>query len=351
MNTIKKHLFFLCWFFSCSLVPAKWFWGSRGSNIPITLLEMQKFTQGFVQDVLNFNKSGRRHSALRRIQPSIGCRFIPFEDRIQPPKPGNVLRIATLGDSCTQGCAASGNKLTRIFCRIFWKKRFPVSKSKSWTPRWGPILPTRDWSDLKMLWWKYHPESRDGLFRMEWSLGSLQQDSGVRVMSGGSVAFYNVMEQFRTFQFIHYLIAKVKEKVSGRAAAKQRTFRVPLAGYEKKIWTIWLISPRRTRSRSCWSRPPQNLPDNFSAPLLFPYSFEILLKIHEAYNDIVRKVAAERGVFLLDLERDPSNEKRRATTCRRMESISMPQDAALWQKILLKRSWKSIFSFADSTNR
>ena len=40
----------------------------------------------------------------------------------------------------------------------------------------------------------------------------------------------------------------------------------------------------------------------FEPSWIFPYPKEDLIPIHERYNQVVRKVAAEKSVFLIDLE-------------------------------------------------
>jgi lysophospholipase L1-like esterase len=272
--------------------------GFRYSPTP---LEVRRFTddpRGIVDREIRFwNKDGVERFVKDAHQLWVPKRS-PLERHRLEPEPG-VLRIATLGDSCTAHCVST-------------RKTFPGLAEKFLNARGGrrvEILNAgvashssfQGLQRLKHAVLPYRPDVLTVFFGWNdhWITGT--PDSEVRLRSEWETALVNALDHFRIYQAGSYALAKLRGAGGARSRKNGREAvpRVDLNGYEANLREIVGLA-RGSGMRVLFITAPQEIRD-WNNPDLLPLPTERVVELHARYNDVVRKVARETGAGLVDL--------------------------------------------------
>jgi len=266
-----------------------------------TPLEVRHFTddpQGVVdREVRLRNRLGRERFQKDAHQLWVPKRS-PLERHRLEPEPG-VLRIATLGDSCTAYCVSS-------------RKSFPELTEQLVNARGGHRVEVlnagvasyssfQGLQRLKHAVLPYRPEVLTVFFGWNdhWITGT--PDSEVRLRSEWETALVNALDHSRIFQAGSYALAKLRGETSDRSRESGGDFllRVDLESYEANLSEIADVA-RDAGAQVLFITAPQEIVD-WNNPDLLPLPTEGVVALHGRYNDVVRKVAGETGADLLDL--------------------------------------------------
>jgi len=280
-----------------------------GFQYSSTPLEVRRFIddpQGIVDREIRFwNRDGVERFVKDAHQLWVPKRS-PLERHRLEPEPG-VLRIATLGDSCTAHCVSSRKsfpELTEQLLNARGGRRVEILNAgvASYSSFQGlqhlkhAVLPYRPDVVTVFFGWNDH-----------WITGT--PDSEVRLRSEWETALINALDHSRIFQAGAYTLAKVRGGGGGRSQERGRdpVLRVDLNSYEANLREIVDVA-RGSGVRVLFITAPQEIVD-WENPDLLPLPTERVVALHARYNDVVRKVAGEIGADLVDLavlvERQP----------------------------------------------
>jgi lysophospholipase L1-like esterase len=290
-----------------SLLPALVLFGSievalrvAGFQHSETPLEVRRFLedpQGIVDRELAWrNRDGVERFVKDRHQlwvPSTS----PLERHALRAEPG-VFRIATLGDSCTAYCVSTRDsfpKLAERFLNASGEGRFEVLNAgvAAYSSHQGlqrlqhAVLPYRPDLITVYFGWNDH-----------WITGTPDRDVALR--SEIETRLVNALDHLRLYQAGRLLLARLRARGASDEARSAPVPRVDLAGYRENLREIVRVA-RAEGIDVLLLTAPQDLRDWDNAELQ-PLSTEALVALHARYNDVVRAVAAEAGVELLDLD-------------------------------------------------
>lgn len=270
------------------------------SNMP---LEMVLLTREKVEGIVGWNN---QDGVIRFKKDPIQL-WVPvhsFEEKVSQKKPAGTTRIATLGDSCTQGCVDAERPyefhpypqmLEEILNTKISDRKMEVLNASV-----GSYSSFQGFKRLEHVVLKYHPDLLTIYFGWNDHWITAQEDKNSCMISDETVAIFNVMERFRFFQFLNYLIAKLRKGTLSDIPQDEVTVRVALEDYAENLNRM--IDLAQTRNiRVLLITAPSNL-RNWKPTVFFPYPRELLESVHRNYNDAVRQVAQSHGVSLLDLE-------------------------------------------------
>jgi lysophospholipase L1-like esterase len=261
-----------------------------------------------------------------RLDPSLEVKgaalnSLGFRDREFPPRRDGVLRVLSLGDSCTFG-QLGGKHMGYV------AQPYPLRLQRQIERRYGP--------DRVEVFNAGIPgyNSRHGVLLLETKLRDLQPDI-VTVRYGWNDHFLSAAGEGVNFyaeprtavgRWIEALLLRTKiypfakrlglelralhtpvmEQQMGAWLEQPRWVpTVPLDDYEQNLRRIVEIA--RSRGARVWlltsprnPAPSQLAIDNVS--LLNKISYDELMKIHDQYNDVVRRVGRELGVLVVDMD-------------------------------------------------
>jgi len=272
-----------------------------GFQYSSTPLEVRRFTddpQGIVDREIRFwNRDGVERFVKDANQLWVPKRS-PLERHPLEPEPG-VLRIATLGDSCTAHCVSTRKsfpELAEEFLNARGGRRVEVLNAgvASYSSFQGlqrlkhAVLPYRPDILTVFFGWNDH-----------WITGT--PDSEVELRSEWETALVNALDRLRIYQAGAYALAKLRDGGDDRSQGNGRdaVLRVDLNGYEANLREIVDVA-RGSGMRVLFITAPQEIRDWKNQDLL-PLPTERVVELHARYNDVVRKVARETGAGLVDL--------------------------------------------------
>jgi len=272
-----------------------------GFQYSSTPLEVRRFTddpQGIVDREIGFwNRDGVERFVKDAHQLWVPKRS-PLERHRLEPEPG-VLRIATLGDSCTAHCVSI-------------RKSFPELAEELLNARGGrrvEILNAgvasyssfQGLQRLKHAVLPYRPDVLTVFFGWNdhWITGT--PDNEVKLRSEWETTLANALDHSRIYQAGAYALAKLRGGRGSRSRENGRepVVRVDLDDYEANLREIFDVA-RSSGMKVLFITAPQEIRD-WNNPDLLPFSTERVIELHARYNDVVRKVARETGADLVDL--------------------------------------------------
>lgn len=225
-----------------------------------------------------------------------------FDEKYSLPKRPNVFRVITLGCSCTQVC--QGTDFTypdymQVLLNAKSSDHYEVLNAGV-----GGYSSYQGLQLLKHTLVKYKPDMVTIFFGWNDHWIAQTPDHRFKMKADWEVDLINFLEQFRTYQACHWLIARWKEKALGSIQDKDRqsTERVPPEEYEKNLKAIVDFCRAHEIQPVLITAP--FMASQWSGPWwYFPNPMEDLVAVHMAYNEIVRKVSQENQVPIIDLER------------------------------------------------
>lgn len=261
-----------------------------------------------IQNVVKYNN----HGGVIRFKKDQTQFWVPvrsFENTTPLKKPKGVKRIAALGDSCTQGCA-DANQWTWAHSYAYPGFLQDLLRTKMKDPgievlnaSVGSYSSFQGLKRLEHVVLKYNPDLLTIYFGWNDHWLAAQEDKNIPSLSGFQVFLLNIMEKFRFFQFMHYLIDRMTHNTLEDSLRKKSApeMRVGRPDYKKNLNAMIDLAQDR-RIQVILITAPHDL-KNWEPSPFFPFPRETLLEVHRAYNDVVRTTAKRRGVYLLDLER------------------------------------------------
>lgn len=232
-----------------------------------------------------------------------------FEEHYSVAKKPGTFRIATLGCSCTATCVGGGDPETYpAQMEAIFRDAGP-GKIEVLNAGVGSYSSFQGIQRLKHVVLKYRPDLITVFFGWNDHWIATVPDSQVRLKSAFETSLINFLEHFRTYQGLHYLIAKLKSTQHPGRTAEDKTLqekmrsvtvRVPVQEYEKNLNAL-IDMAQANQARIVLITAPSDL-SGFEPFSNFPFQKEALIPIHNRYNETVRKVARERGAALFDLD-------------------------------------------------
>lgn len=273
--------------------------GFQHSETPLEVRRFLDDPQGIVDRELAWrNRDGVERFVKDRHQLWVP-KTSPLERHALRAEPG-VFRIATLGDSCTAYCVSTRDSFPKLADRFLNEGGGrPVevlnagvaahSSHQGLQRLKHAVLPYRPDLITVYFGWNDH-----------WITGT--PDREVALRSELETRLVNALDHLRLYQAGRWLLARIRAGAgSGPDAARAEPLpRVDLESYDANLREIIRVA-RAEGIEVLLLTAPQDLHDWDNAELQ-PLSTEALVALHARYNDVVRGVAAETGVDLLDLE-------------------------------------------------
>ncbi len=266
--------------------------GFMYSQTPLEMRILEEKRTGAMQSVLAWGD----HMGTKLVKDSVEL-WVPaegFAKGYSVTKPKDVVRVATLGDSCTWFCVGSDEPYPKIIEAVLNQKQ--AKRVEVLNAGVGSHSSYQGLQRLKHTVLPYKPDIITVSYGWNDHWISLIEDKNVKVQSELVTNIINFLERFRTFQLMNKIITQVRPK----DADSSQKLRVVPADYMKNLNTIIDIA-QKNHIKVILMTAPYYLP-NFQPTSFFPYPKEKLIPLHQEYNQIVRMVAKERGVALVDLE-------------------------------------------------
>ena len=219
-----------------------------------------------------------------------------FEQHHEIDKAPAVVRIATLGCSCTQGCAYTAHNYPSLMQEIL--NGVPGAKYEILNAGVGGYSSYQGLQRLKYSVLNYHPDIVTFFFGWNDHWFSYVSDKQLHIKRDWEVSLINFLEQFRIYQFYHFLIATLRDALS-LSGKKTPVFRVSPKDYESNLNEMIDLSIKH-QAKPVLITAPSEL-SGFQAQRHFPFPKETLIQVHAQYNQIVKSVAQQRSVPLIDL--------------------------------------------------
>lgn len=308
-NSRRKNII---WNFFLALVPTIVFFVSlevtlrvihfKYSDMPLEMRTLSSMGNGMIASVIGYNN---RDGVIRFVKDSKQL-WVPvhsFEEKHSKMKSENVVRIATLGCSCTAGCVGTDETYPGLMEKLLNQKGVP--KVEVLNAGVGSYSSFQGLQRLKHVVLKYHPDLITVFFGWNDHWISPSPDSQVKMRSDFEVGLINFMERWRTYQWLHYWAVEIRSFMSGSKTRRQQpqagiTLRVPITEYEKNL-NAFVDIAKENKMKILFITAPSDL-SNFQPFSNFPFSKENLMFIHASYNEMVRKVARKRSIPLVDLD-------------------------------------------------
>jgi len=211
-----------------------------------------------------------------------------------------VFRVATLGDSCTAYCVGTRDSFPTL------AERFLNAESDRTVEVLNAGVASyssfQGLQRLKHAVLPYHPDLITVFFGWNdhWIAGT--PDSEIELRSEWETQLVNALDHLRIYQAGRRLLARARAASSRTATgpAARPVPRVDLESYDSNLREIVSVA-READIQVLFITAPQHLHD-WDNPDLQPLSTRQLVALHSRYNAIVRAVAKETGMELLDLE-------------------------------------------------
>jgi lysophospholipase L1-like esterase len=267
-----------------------------------TPLEVRRFTDD-PQGVIDRELAWHNRDGIERFKKDAHQLWVPKTsplDRHDLEAAEGSFRIATLGDSCTAYCVNTRDSFPELAERFLNEQSNRLVEVlnagvASYSSFQGlerlkhAVLPYRPDLITVYFGWNDH-----------WITGTPDRDVVLR--SEWETRLVNTLDHLRLYQAGSWLLTRAR---AGRSDAvtgprPEPVPRVDLESYDSNLREIVSIA-RAAGIQVLFITAPQDLRD-WDNPDLQPLSTRELVALHGRYNDIVRAVAAETGMGLLDLE-------------------------------------------------
>jgi lysophospholipase L1-like esterase len=292
-----------------SLLPAIALFGSleialrmAGFQHSETPLEVRRFLDD-PQGIVDRELAWRNRDGVERFVKDSHQLWVPktspLERHALRAEPG-VFRIAALGDSCTAYCVSTRDsfpKLADRFLNARGDRPFEVlnagvaahSSHQGLQRLEHAVLPYRPDLITVYFGWNDH-----------WITGTPDRDVALR--GELETRLVNALDHLRLYQAGRWLLARIRARERDGASDTRAdpVPRVDLESYAANLREIIRIA-RVEGIDVLLLTAPQDLHD-WNNSELQPLSTQALVALHARYNDVVRSVAAETGVDLLDLD-------------------------------------------------
>lgn len=287
--------------------------GFRYSDTPLMMARVREGRATVVDTVLNWNNLiGTQKEGVVYMVKDPKQLWVPresYEQQHSVQKPAGVeKRIATLGDSCTAICIDTDRSYPSLLEDILNAGGPPVIEVLN--AGVGSHSSFQGLRRLRFSVLKFKPDILTVFFGWNDHWVSNVPDSEVRVRRDWEVTVLNFLEQSRTYQAYHYLIAKILRRGAVQPVDEARPagelerllgvgLRVPLEQYAQNLEAMIELAGANSM-KILLVTAPSDL-SAFPGFSEFPFPKEVLIPVHERYNQTVREVAARRGVPILDL--------------------------------------------------
>jgi len=277
-----------------------------------TPLEVRRFTDD-PQGVVDRELAWQNRDGVERFEKDAKQLWVPKIsplERHELEAAAGVFRIATLGDSCTAYCVSTHDSFPELAER-FLNGRFssePRSNERSWRRVEVLNAGVASYSSfqglqrLKHAVLPYQPDLITVFFGWNdhWITGT--PDDEIVLRSERETRIVNALDHLRSYQAGRWLLARARSDSGGDATVQsaEPIPRVDLEDYDANLREFAAIA-RKEGIQVLFITAPQDLRD-WDNPDLQPLSTAELVSLHGRYNDIVRAVAAEAGMQLLDLD-------------------------------------------------
>ncbi len=267
-----------------------------------TPLVLQLAPRSMAEDV-----SSKTHKQFKIEQPLIKDKLQfwipendPFKNKSLVQKKPGVTRIVTLGCSCTQVCFYTEETYPSILEKML--NESGNAKYEVLNAGVGAYSSYQGLQRLKHAVLNYKPDIITVFFGWNDHWVAQKPDKEVRIRSDLSIKFLNFVERFRTFQALNQLTSFLMKWItpSKSKSAGQLMPRVQPEDYEANLKEIIRIA-RENDAQPVLATAPSN-PSQFTTSWVWPFPAAQLIATHLTYNQIVRKVAREATVPLVDLD-------------------------------------------------
>jgi len=266
--------------------------GFKYSYGPMEMRAQKLRTEGVVPTMVDWTKS--MGYTLVKDAKQFWVPSEPFAKGYKVKKGEDVVRIATLGDSCTASCVDNTDNNYPMRMESMLNKNGD-KKYEVLNAAVGSYSSFQGLQRFKHEVLRFNPDIITVYFGWNDHWITIQQDKHVRTNGEFVTALINYGEKFRTFQLVNYLVSKA----TSNNVNPKVTYRVPPKEYEANLKTI--VSMARDRGMKVIFITAAYDLSEFKPFSFFPFPKEKLIPIHKRYNDIVRMVAREHKVPLVDL--------------------------------------------------
>lgn len=286
--------------------------GFMYSDTPLMMASLKDNPTGVVENVVRYNNEVISVPMVKDPQ-QLWVPVNSFEDHYDMQKPEGIIRIATLGDSCTMGCTNTEASYPGIMEDVLNQKlpgRFEVLNAGV-----GSHSSYQGLQRFKYAVMPYKPDIVTVYFGWNDHWITSVPDKDVKLKSETQVKLLNFFEKFRSYQAYHYLISKLVQPKKKPAASDEvkKNFsldwiklRVAPDDYMRNLVEFVKMASQNGIRIMLVTAPSD--PDRLSPSSNFPFPAEHLVQIHAQYNQIVREVAKRLNVPLLDLAQDIQGE-------------------------------------------
>lgn len=267
--------------------------GFKYSQTPLEMKQTELKATGVVSIVMNWDNRG---NVIRFIKDpyQLWVPVEPFAKGRLLQKDPQTTRIASLGDSCTASCIDTTEtypSLMEKIANLKLNKKIEVLNAGV-----GSYSSFQGLKRFKHVVLPYKPDVITVFFGWNDHWVTFQEDKNVKFPNEFLIKLVNTAEKFRGYQFLNYLLTR---KRNNNETLKQ-SLRVRPEDYKSNLDSIIDLA-QENNIKIILMTAPHNL-SNFEPTSYFPYSKEILLPLHKKYNAVVRLVAKERNIPLVDLE-------------------------------------------------
>jgi lysophospholipase L1-like esterase len=283
--------------------------GFQYSNTP---LEVRRFTDD-PQGVVDRELAWQNRDGVDRFEKDAQQLWVPKTsplERHDLKAAAGVFRIAALGDSCTAYCVSTRDSFPELAERFLNERLSSGQRSNKRGWRRVEVLNAgvasyssfQGLQRLKHAVLPYQPDLITVFFGWNdhWITGT--PDDEIVLRSEWETSLVNALDHLRIYQAGRWLLARARAGRSGGATrqSSKPVPRVSLENYDANLRQFASIA-RAEGIQVLFITAPQDL-RNWDNPDLQPLSTAELVLLHGRYNDIVRAVAAETGMRLLDLD-------------------------------------------------
>ncbi len=222
----------------------------------------------------------------------------PIRGRYSVTKPAGVRRIAALGCSCTWGCYQTQESYPSILEKLLNLEG--AQKYEVLNAGVGSYSSYQGLQRLKRYVLNYQPDIVTIFFGWNDHWFAQNDDKNIRMRGDFEIFIVNILEKFRAYQAAHYLFRKVLGAFQGKPVGqKQFVFRVSPEDYRANLKEMIRAVRERGAQAVLFTAPYE--PSQLKASWVFPLPSEQLANVHENFNQVVRKLAAETQTPLIDL--------------------------------------------------
>lgn len=272
--------------------------GFKYSDTP---LEIQNLPQSLAEDVAvkHTDKLPKWSWTMKKDPRQI---WVPekgsFEEKYAVQKPQGVIRLATMGCSCTWGCFGTEDSYPALLEKLLNEPaphKYEVLNAG--VPGYSSYQGRQRLQHAVL---RYNPDIVTIFFGWNDHWVARIPDKEIRPRSDLTVILLNFFEHFRTYQALHKLIAVMKPAPEATLKGPgQLPLRVSFADYEQNLTEMIRVA-QSAGIRPVLITAPAD-PSQLDSSWVFPFPRELLPQIHAGYNQIVRKVASDKNIPLIDL--------------------------------------------------